>query len=39
MVNYISALVFVILLLVGGAVVAPLTTINPDSPWLLGSSG
>ena len=29
MVNYISALVFVILLLVGGGVVAPLTTINP----------
>jgi len=36
MVNYISALVFVILLLVGGAVVAPLTTINPVLAVVVG---
>ena len=36
MVNYISALVFVILLLVGGAVVAPLTTINPVLAIVVG---
>ena len=36
MVNYISILVFVILLLVGGAVVAPLSTINPVLAVLVG---
>ena len=36
MVNYISALVFVILLLVGGGVVAPLTTINPVLAVVVG---
>ena len=36
MVNYISALVFVILLLVGGAVVSPLTTINPVLAVVVG---
>ena len=36
MVNYISTLVFVILLLVGGAVVAPLSTINPVLAGFVG---
>ena len=36
MVNYISALVFVILLLVGGAVVAPMATINPVLAVVVG---
>ena len=36
MVNDISALVFVILLLVGGAVVAPLMTINPVLAVVVG---
>ena len=36
MVNYISGLVFVILLLVGGAVVAPLATVNPVLAVVVG---
>ncbi len=36
MVNYISALVFVILLLVGGGIVAPLTTSNPVLAVVVG---
>ena len=36
MVNYISVLVFVILLLVGGAVVAPLATVNPVLAVVVG---
>jgi regulator of protease activity HflC (stomatin/prohibitin superfamily) len=36
MVNYIAALVFVILLLVGGAVVAPLATVNPVLAVVVG---
>ena len=36
MVNYIAVLVFVILLLVGGAVVAPLATVNPVLAVVVG---